>query len=1238
MTKSVSKAALTPVFILTLCSIGSLYAQETAFKVSPKKGTLDNAEFHKGEKEITEILVQLELVYDVTFAYQKKYLSGKYAVYKPLLNVDLDAYLEEILLPQKLSFKKVGDVNEKIYVIYSLEESATASSIPDFLKKTISEEEVLTKKIHGIVRGSSDSIPVAGVNVIVKGTSLGTVTDTDGQFNIEIPTDAKLKLVFSYVGFARRELNITSDEPLEVMLDENFESLSEIIVTALGIKRDHKALGYSVTTIGSDELTASGNTNFASALYGKIPGVRIRTAPGGATSAVTIQIRGFNSLNYNTQPLYIIDGVPMRDANEKGVTGVNNDGYFTDQRLRGNGILDISPFDIETITALKGASATALYGSDASNGAVVITTKKGLKRVGMGVDINYNFSIEKVAFTPHYQNVYGPGYDRETNLALGATSDGWIPVDINNDGITDAKRPMFKAFGQFGPKMKGEEVLWWDGAIRKYSPQPNNYNDFYRTGSNSQFNIAFHDQIGRVGYRFSYSRNDYQGIQVGGKLMRNTFNLNTTIKLSEKLHVDWMANFSNSFVHNRPYKINRITDSYNGFFSRAEKMSLFFDKYKTSEGYEWVPYDQAQRNPGEALKYTTPRGYEVMNLLWRQLRDSEDEKQNRLISSFTMNYDITKDLQLRGRLGNDVTSLDIETKQHNEYPTAFNSANSTGAYCTSKGQYTILYADALLSYSKRINPNATIGLNGGFQVKDERYHDTSTSTNGGLAIANQFNFSNSYNSQLTKTKSETSILKYAYLGIASLSIRNIFFMEATGRQEYSSTLPPEHNSYFYPSINTGFVFSDAIKMPAFINYGKLRASYGVVGNAPPVYESNILYNLTQLPTINGSVTTGNPSGSLYGNSAIKPERKYEFEFGIETRMLNNRLGIDFTYYQNKIKDQILKLDLPTSTGSGKVLTNVGELRGHGFEVGLNTTVINRKLKWNSNINAAFMATKVYTLMKGVDQLVFRDMEGSSIRVVAEKGQSIGNIYVYPRKTDSYGNFIINSDGLYVMDKTRYVKAGNILPVATGGFFNEFMYKTFSLNFMIDYSLGGKVISGPLKYATGAGMYESTLQYRDAQHGGLSYYINDAGERVLLSGPDATTFDGNEAYHDDGVLLKGVTQEGIENTKVIEAATYYINTFGWGNDSWNEKGAIYDNSYVKVREIVLSYNLPKSISDKMHFQKIQVSLVGRNLLYVWRTLQNLDPESTIGTTWLSQGIDEGSHAAARSYGFALNLSF
>lgn len=1239
MTKPVRKAAYQCVFVfmLVLCVIHFATAQEPAYKATVKKIAKGQDDKHKGEKELTEILVQLELIYNVTFAYQKKFLSGKFAVYKPLIDTDLESYLREILTPEQLAFKKIKNAGADIYVISPLEEVKQIVPSSDFGSDNTLTEPYGTKDVYGCVKDGANGVPIAGANVVVKGTTLGTITDSDGKFTLEIPAANRSRLIFSYIGFMKKELEIDNDEPVQVMLDENTLALAEVVVTALGIAREQKALGYSVGAVNADQLVVSGNTNFASALYGKIPGVRIRTAPGGATSAVTVQIRGFNSLNYSTQPLYIVDGVPIRDGNEKGVAGINNAGYYDDQRLRGNGILDISPDDIENLTVLKGASATALYGSDASNGAVVITTKKGVQRSGLGVDVNYDFSVEKVAFAPNYQNVYGPGYDRETNLALGASADGWVPVDTNNDGVADNTRPLFRAYGQFGPKMEGQEVLWWDGSTRTYSAQPDNYKNFYRTGFNSQFNVALHNQVGKVGYRLSYTRNEYEGIQVGGKLNRNFVNLNTTFRFNSRLKADWMVNYTHSHVYNRPYKINRLTDSYNGFFSRAEKMSLFFDKYQTSEGYKWVPYDQSERNPEEALKYTTPRGYEVMNLLWRQLRDQEEETQNRLISSFTLNYDITHNLQIRGRVGNDITRLAIETKQHNEYPTEFNGTSSTGSYGTSSGDYDMLYADAILSYNKTFNPDFTLGLNAGFQVRDEQYHDESLSTSGGLKVANVFSLDNSYNPELTKTNSDISVLKYAYLAIANFGYKNIFFVEATGRQEYSSTLPPSHNGYFYPSVNTGFVFSDAFELPRFINYGKLRASYGVVGNAPPVYEANILYNTSTLPTLNGSVTSGSSNGNLYGNDGIRPERKYEGELGLEVRMANNRLGADFTYYSNRIKDQILKLDLPSSTGASKVLTNVGELQGHGIEIGLNGNVLTGPLKWNASLNAAFADTKVHELMPGVDQLIFREMEGSSIRVVAEKNESIGNIYVHPRKTDAQGNHIISSEGLYVFDKTKYVNVGNLLPKATGGFLNFWNFKSFSLTMMMDYSFGGKVISNSMKYATGSGMYESTLPYRDAEHGGLTYYVAGNGDKILLDNPDASAPDGSTVYH-DGVLLEGVTEEGLANTKVIEAAAYYLNTFSWGNDAWNEVGSIYDNSYIKLREAALTYNFPKSIVNRLHFQRMQISIVGRNLFYAWRTLENLDPESTIGTTWLSQGIDEGSNAANRSYGFKLNLSF
>lgn len=1208
-------------FIACFSMAGYIYAQDAAFKnnSSEKKSFLGRSV----DKPIplTDVLRKLEERNHVSFAYQKDFLENKFVSSAADESKPLEVYLTEILAPNNLEYKRVDGIDQPIYVIFPKRERAA-------------ESKMLT--ISGRVTNQFGEA-IAGVSIFLKEEGIGTLTDIDGNYTINFLQEDENILVFSHIGYMVKEVPYTGEKAVDVVLSETLAQLSEVVITALGISKNQKVLGYSVSTINSSQITQAGNTNVVSAMYGKAPGVKIRTAPGGATSAVTIQVRGLNSLNYNAQPLYIVDGVLMRDGNEKGAQGINNTDYYTDSRIRGNGILDINPSDIETISVLKGAGATALYGSDAANGVVVITTKKGDKKAGLGVEIGYTARIEQVAFTPHYQNVYGPGFDRDRNISLGADASGWVPVDLDQDGEADTKRPLFESYAQFGPKMDGQQVVWWDGTKRNYTAHPDNYKDFYRQGYNSLFNAAISNKTERAAYRFSYSRNDYEGIQVGGKLQRNTFNLNDYIKISNRLTADVVVNYSNSRVHNRPLKINRITSSWDGFFSRAEDMSLLREKYKTSKGYKWVPYDQSQRDPAEALHFTTPRGYEVMNFFWKQLRDSEDENQNRLISSVTLHYEITPNLHFRGKIGNDFTSLSIKGKGYNEYPTSFNVNNSTGSYSVANGRYSILYTDALLTYSKTVSSDFSFSVNGGFQLRDEQYRDQTTATSGGLAVENWFSLNNSYNATKIATETQSLILKYAFLGLVNVNYKDFLFLEGTARQEYSSTLAPGNNRYFYPSVNSGFVLSEAVMLPSFISYAKLRGAYGIVGNAPPVYEANTLYDLTSLQTTQGSVIAASSQGNLYGNNAIKPENKYETEFGLETKLWDSKIGIDLTYYASRIKNQILKLDLPTSVGASKILTNIGELRNNGWELGLNSSVVSSSITWTSAVNIALNSSKVHSLGVGIDKLVFRDLEGSAIQVVAEPGESIGNIYVYPRKTDSNGNFIINDKGVYIIDKTRYVKAGNMLPKVTGGFVNAIQYKNFRLDLTIDYSVGGKIISPPLKYGMGSGMYASTLRYRSAETGGLPYYINSGGNKVLLAGNDAAAPDGSTVYH-DGVVLKGVTTNGATNETVIDAPTYYLSTYDWGSNAWNENAAIYDNSYIKMREAVLSYNLPTALVSRLHFQNIRVSLVGRNLFYLWRTLENLDPESTIGTNWLSQGIDEGTNAATRSYGFALNMSF
>lgn len=1062
--------------------------------------------------------------------------------------------------------------------------------------------------ITGTVKDASGPLP--GVSVSVKGTSKVTQTDGNGKFSLTVnPGEV---LVFTAIGFAKQEVSVNSQTSLNVILKESSNQLDEVnvVTTALGIKRQEKSLGYAVSTVTAKQLTEAGNTNFASALYGKAAGVKITTAPGGASSAVNVQIRGVNSISYNQQPLYVVDGVMIRNDGQNGADGANNNNYWGDQRIRGNGILDINPADIESLTVLKGASASALYGSDAGNGVVVITTKKGSKSRGLGIDFNYQGSMDQVAFLPNFQNTYGPGYDRATNVANGATEEGWIADAASPSGF----RPYFRAYANFGPKMEGQQVRWWDGSIRSYSPQPNNYRDVYQNGYTSNANVAISNQTDALNYRFSASRLDYKGTQPGNTGSKNSFNLNSTIKLSPKVSADVIVSYVNTITKNRPYQLGQVLGSFGGFFSRAEDMGLMKEKFQTSNGYKYSQFNQLDRP--EPFIFNI-RATNLLDFYWQQLKNQYNENENRLLSSFTLNYDFAKNLKFRGRIGNDYTGVRSENRQYTEIPSALNGNTSTGGYTTTQGQYAILYGDALVTYSNKIGEDINLSLSGGYQGRKESYKDQSSNTRDGLVSENWFSLANSFGVAETSDIRKEQ-LKYAYLGMLNLSYKDYLFVEATGRREYASTLPVENNGYSYYSVNSGFVFSDVWKLPKFWSYGKLRASYGVVGNAPPMYQANILYKQTSLQSINGSVPSL-ISASAYGNLGLRPEMKHEAEFGLETRFFGGRLGLDVSYYNNIIKDQILPLEVATTTGAKSQIVNIGEIGNRGFEVALNATPISSgKFRWDTRLNFSTNKTKVNELMSGVSELVPYFSDQSTAKIVARQGEELGNIYILPRKTDANGNYLVTDEGYYVMSDT-YVKAGNILPRAVGGFSNTLSYGNIALDFTIDYRFGGKMIAPNLKFMRGAGMLENSMEFRDAASGGL-------------------TFTENGKTYNDGVLLKGINENtGQPNTKVLSAADYYITTYNWGQGSLAE-GEIFKNNYIKMREVSLSYKIPASFTKKLSITNLRVSLIGRNLFYLYRTLKDLDPEAPLGNKWWSQGVDVGSSAASRNFGFSLNANF
>ncbi|HSC40510.1 MAG TPA: TonB-dependent receptor plug domain-containing protein, partial [Chitinophagaceae bacterium] len=547
------------------------------------------------------------------------------------------------------------------------------------------------------------------------------------------------------------------------------------------------------------------------ALYGKAAGVRINSAPGGATSAVNVQIRGISSINGNTQPLYVVDGIPIRLYNNiygNGDANANNAGYYSESRIQSNGVLDINPDDIESLTILKGASASALYGSEATNGVVVITTKKGSKGKGLGVDLNYVVNQEKLAFSPDYQNEYGPGYDKITNLAYG-TADGWI---VDADG---SRHPRYRDYGQFGPKFDGSTIRNWDGTMIPYVAQPNNYKDFFQTGYNSNANLAVSGAGDKGSFRLSYTRMDYKGIQPGGKLGKNSFSFNSTLKLNDRVSVDIVSSYVNSLTHNRPTLMSRVFGAYDGFFSRMDNMGTIFNKYQTTKGYKYVQYNQPYDDQ-EKLYYNY-RPVELLNLLWNQLKNSYDESQDRFINSATLNVGILSNLKFRGRVGGDFTSLNIEDKQYSEYPSSF---GYTGKYGIQSSRYNIFYGDALLTYNNKITKDLDYTVTAGFTGRKQVYRYQKAYTKDGLISENFFSLSNSANTSYTQNEVNSKRAEDVYVaefGTLGLSYKNFLFVEGTARNEATSTLPPGHNSYFYPSVNSGFVFSDVVKMPDFVN-------------------------------------------------------------------------------------------------------------------------------------------------------------------------------------------------------------------------------------------------------------------------------------------------------------------------------------------------------------------------------------------------------------------------------------
>jgi len=1085
---------------------------------------------------------------------------------------------------------------------------------------------VFAQTITGKVTTGTNGEPLPGVSVVVKGTTTGATTNSTGQYSVN--ATSRSTLVFSFIGYKTQEIAVGNRKVVDIALAEDEAQLGEVVVTALGIQREQRKLGYAATQIDGKAITVASPTNFASALYGKAPGVTVTSNTGGATSAVGIQIRGVNSIGYQRQPLMVVDGVIIRNGD------ANNEGYWNNQKINGNGLLDINPENIESLNILKGAAASALYGSDANFGVIVITTKSGKGNTrGIGVDVNLSANAEQVSTAPDFQTEWGPGYERSVNMAsFGADDQGYIHSTVNGQEVV---RPNFRAYAQFGPKMDGRQVYWWDGQMRPYISQPNNWKQFYRTGSSVIANVAISNATERGSYRLSYTRNDYKGIQIGGSQGKNTFNLNTKYNITSKLHMDLVMNYVNEVVTNRPRQINQLTNSFDGFFSPADYMSVYFDKYKTTKGYKWVDYNSTL-DLDERLKYRI-RATNFLDFLWNQLANKSVETTNRFMPATTLSYQIIDGLNLRGRLGVDYTSYFQDSRDASTQPI---SAGATGHYGTLSRQETYSYGDVLLSYNRQLSDkfNATVSV--GYQGRKEKYAYTQADTRDGLTSENWFSLSASKTTPASGGTSVQSLVKDGLFGIVNLDYNNFLFLEGTLRRERSSTLAPGNNTFFYPGISSSFELSNAFKLPAAISYSKLRGSWGVVGNPPNRYVSNIVYNSGSVE----GVPTLTPYTSSYGNKNLKNEMKYEFEVGLENRLFKNRAGFDVTYYNNRIKDQITSLGTPATIGSSSVLVNVGDMRNYGVELSLyGSPIRTNAISWDARFNFAINRSKVVSLAQGLEQLTLDNKDNGSLYVYARPGEAAGVIMGYDRLKDANGRDVVNADGFYEIDFSKQVKFGNLQSKFSGGLSNTVSYKNFSLYFLTDFVWGGQIISLSRLYGTGAGLFKNSIYGRDAEHGGLSYYTAADGSFVGVATGTVAGPNGEKVY-DDGIITKGVTENGEENKKIVEAGQYYRYQYNWGGypgsgSNITYKDAVFNNNFIKLREVSLSYTFPVRIKSKLKMNNLTLSAYGRNLFYFYKTLPGLDPEEGVGTNWVSRSTSVGAaNAASRSFGGSLRFSF
>ncbi|MCW0483006.1 SusC/RagA family TonB-linked outer membrane protein [Gaoshiqia sediminis] len=1085
--------------------------------------------------------------------------------------------------------------------------------------------------LSGTVTGSEDGMPLPGVSVLEKGTTRGTVTNIDGKYTISVQRGAVV--VFSFIGMQAHEYTAQNSMTYDVILHPETTGLDEVVVTALGIKREKKALGYSVSSIKSDELVKGGiPINPLTSLYGKASGVRVSGTANGPTGGMVINIRNSVSLtsSSSTRPLFVVDGIPIFDEHT-GTSGNDRTG-----RDKGTGINDINAEDIESIEILKGAKASVLYGYAGANGVVLITTKSGSKKKGLGIEVNSSYTWDNVAYLPKLQNEFGSGSSvgYATPDAELTDADGFKYKDVN--GILT---PVYYSDGGagFGPRMDGRKILWWDGVMRPYTPQPDNHKDIFKTGHlrTNGFSLSNAGELGNI--RFGYTNKNFESTVLGAYQDNHIFSFNGKLNISDKIRANYISNYYYTFNHNAPF---RMQDGLVTFGINRDMKTELWEQHITDEtGIYWYFRDRNKAEMAGALVGSLGAPY-----YWNQTQNDFDETRHHLLQSINLEIDFTDWLSLTLRSGFDMTRKLNEVKKKVIKPLGEDAYQ--GFYSVDERNIINFYNNAYLNFDKKINDD--FGISGLVGFVYENFSDRNVmSTTTNFLVENWFSLSNSSNDVKSEGwGSRRSSVLYGVLASAQLSYKDQLYIEVQGRNDWSSILPPKNNSYFYPGASFSWIASETLELPDVIKYAKLRGSFADVGRPGPIYFGNLAFDINSyggIPYATASsdmppadFEAGLAEGKLPPEN-LKPERKREFEVGFEMSFFEgNRLSVDFSWFKSNIYDQIIGLNVPKSSGVNRIIVNAGDIENSGLELQLTgKPLVTKDFQWQTTLNLAKYNTKIIELSKGVEILPLWGITGAKME--ARVGGEYGEIYINPWKRDDNGNLVINtSTGVYDFDKEQQKKVGKQIPDITGGFNTNFSFKGLFLDFDFDFQFGGTLISQTNMYLKGNGTGTESLKYRDEARGGRPYYVNTSNQLIPLDSHSAAA--PTDSKYDfilhDGVILPGVKPDGAQNDILISAQQYYERTY-WQGGMDIAEDAIYKSDYISFRRVTLGYELPKKLLQKSFLTNVRLSVFGNNLAYLYKAVPNVTPESYAGT---NEFTEYSGIPGVRSIGCEIKLGF